>query len=85
MQYSVPRDQRAFEQPKVLNDWICAKVAIASHPRTELILYFLQCGVQNFRRREACFKCSGPRTDYDTSNEPTDEVSTHPTNCEYKK
>jgi len=63
MQYSVPRDQRAFEQPKVLNDWICAK-----------------CGVQNFRRREACFKCSGPRTDYDTSNEPTDEVSTHPTN-----
>ena len=28
MQYSVPRDQRAFEQPKVLSDWICAKVGL---------------------------------------------------------
>jgi len=39
-----------------------------------------KCGVQNFRRRDACFKCSGPRTEYDTSNEAEDEVSTHPTN-----
>ena len=26
MQFSVPRDQRAFEQPRVQSDWICAKV-----------------------------------------------------------
>ena len=26
MHFSVPRDQRAFDQPKVLTDWICAKV-----------------------------------------------------------
>merc|ERR1719397_1750415 len=63
MQYSVPRDQRSGDQPRLMNDWICAK-----------------CGVQNFRRRDACFKCSGPRTEYDTSNEAEDEVSTHPTN-----
>jgi len=63
MQYSVPRDQRVFDTPKLINDWICAK-----------------CGVQNFRRRDVCFKCSGPRTDFDSGQEPYDEVSTHPTN-----
>merc|ERR1719427_395526 len=63
MQYSVPRDQRGYEQPRVLTDWICAK-----------------CGVQNFRRREVCFKCAGPRTDYDsTAGDDADEVSSHPT------
>jgi len=39
-----------------------------------------KCGVQNFRRREVCFKCSGPRTEFDASNDPGDELSTHPTN-----
>jgi len=63
MQYSVPRDQRSFEQPKVLSDWICAK-----------------CGVQNFRRREACFKCGAPKAEFDSSSNPEDEVSSHPTN-----
>merc|ERR1719187_1221324 len=63
MQYSVPRDQRSGDQPRLMNDWICAK-----------------CGVQNFRRRDACFKCSGPRTEFDANNEAEDEVSTHPTN-----
>jgi len=63
MQYSVPRDQRSGDQPRLMNDWICAK-----------------CGVQNFRRRDACFKCSGPRTEYDCSAEQDDELSTHPTN-----
>ena len=33
-----------------------------------------KCGVQNFRRRDACFKCSGPRTEFDANNEAEDEV-----------
>ena len=32
-------------------------------------------GVQNFRRRDACFKCSGPRTEFDANNEAEDEVA----------
>merc|ERR1719500_2134643 len=40
-----------------------------------------KCGVQNFRRREACFKCNGPKSEYDSANiDQADEVSTHPTN-----
>lgn len=62
MQYSLPRDGRAHDTPRILNDWICAK-----------------CGVQNFRRREACFKCSGPRTECDVGDS-ADEISSHPTN-----
>ena len=65
LQYSLPRDGRLQETPRVLNDWVCAK-----------------CGVQNFRRREACFKCNGTRVECDLSD-ATDEVSTHPTNCQY--
>jgi len=66
MHYSVPREQRAFEQTKVLTDWIC-----------------LKCGVQNFRRREVCFKCNGEKAVCDTAYDQYDqgnEVSTHPTN-----
>ena len=29
MQYSVPRDQKAYEQSKLLTDWICAKVTVS--------------------------------------------------------
>ena len=47
MQYSVPRDQRSFEQPKVLSDWICAKVrpetTIPVFP-TDLLLLLLSAG-----------------------------------------
>lgn len=63
MQYSLPRDGRPGEPPRVLHDWICSN-----------------CGVQNFRRRDQCFKCSGPKTDIDASGEGADEVSPHPTN-----
>jgi len=37
-----------------------------------------KCGVQNFRRRDYCFKCNGPKSD--AEGEGFDEVSTHPTN-----
>ena len=80
MQYSVPRDQRSYEQPKVLSDWICAKVRQAGAGNLISNLTFPQCGVQNFRRREACFKCAGPKAEFDSSNNPVDEVSSHPTN-----
>ena len=55
--------------------WTIGKCSWISKPD----FYFLnricaKCGVQNFRRRDACFKCSGPRTEYDTSNEAEDEV-----------
>ncbi|CAB4058667.1 RBM5_10 [Lepeophtheirus salmonis] len=40
-----------------------------------------QCGVQNFRRRDICFKCGSPKTEYDVMQEGTDEVSVHPTTC----
>jgi len=62
MQYSLPRDGRPGEPPRILHDWICAT-----------------CGVQNFRRRDQCFKCGGPKSDIDASCEGADEVSTHPT------
>ena len=35
MQFSVPRDQRAFEQPRVQSDWICAKVGFGFCGSTE--------------------------------------------------
>jgi len=39
-----------------------------------------KCGAQNFRRRDACFKCQGSRTQWDASTiEPGDELSSHPT------
>jgi RNA-binding protein 5/10 len=63
MQYSLPRDGRPGEPPRILHDWICSN-----------------CGVQNFRRRDQCFKCGGPKTDIDASGEGADEVSPHPTN-----
>jgi len=61
MQYSLPRDGRPGEPPRILHDWICSN-----------------CGVQNFRRRDQCFKCGGPKTDID-AGEGADEVSPHPT------
>ena len=33
-----------------------------------------KCGVQNFRRRDICFKCSGPRTESEYTGENEDEV-----------
>ena len=42
-------------------------------------LFFFQCGVQNFRRRDQCFKCGSPKSDIDASGEGADEVSPHPT------
>jgi len=39
-----------------------------------------KCGVQNFRRRDACFKCNGQRSEFDKAHELIDEVSSHPTN-----
>ena len=45
---------------------------------------FFQCGVQNFRRRDQCFKCGGPKSDIDASCEGADEVSPHPTSSEFK-
>jgi len=62
MQYSLPRDGRPGEPPRILHDWICST-----------------CGVQNFRRRDQCFKCGGPKSDIDASCEGADEVSPHPT------
>lgn len=62
MQYSLPRDGRPGEPPRILHDWICSN-----------------CGVQNFRRRDQCFKCGGPKSDID-AGEGADEVSPHPTN-----
>merc|ERR1719264_710907 len=63
MQYSLPRDGRQGDMPRVLHDWICGI-----------------CGVQNFRRRESCFKCNEPRRDTEDGPEGEDEVSQHPTN-----
>jgi len=63
MQYSLPRDGRPGEPPRILHDWICSS-----------------CGVQNFRRRDQCFKCGGPKSDIDADGEGADEVSPHPTN-----
>eukprot|EP00096_Caligus_rogercresseyi_P000162 TRINITY_DN1044_c0_g1_i2.p1 TRINITY_DN1044_c0_g1~~TRINITY_DN1044_c0_g1_i2.p1 ORF type:complete len:728 (+),score=214.70 TRINITY_DN1044_c0_g1_i2:240-2423(+) len=40
-----------------------------------------QCGVQNFRRRDLCFKCGSPKTEYDVMQEGNEEVSVHPTTC----
>ena len=48
------------------------------------IFLIFQCGVQNFRRRDQCFKCAGPKTDIDASGEGADEVSPHPTNSKFK-
>ena len=48
-----------------------------------LISYIFQCGVQNFRRRDQCFKCGGPKTDIDAGGEGADEVSPHPTNSKF--
>ena len=42
-----------------------------------------QCGVQNFRRRDQCFKCGSPKSDIDASGEGADEVSPHPTSSKY--
>ena len=47
------------------------------------IFLIFQCGVQNFRRRDQCFKCAGPKTDIDASGEGADEVSPHPTNSKF--
>jgi hypothetical protein len=45
-----------------------------------LISYFSpQCGVQNFRRRDQCFKCGGPKTESEME-EGSEEVSPNPTN-----
>jgi len=65
MQYSLPRD--------------AGKPSDNGSPR--LIHHdwiCAKCGVQNFRRRDYCFKCNGPKSDAD--GEGFDEVSTHPTN-----
>ena len=35
MQFSVPRDQRAYEQPRVQSDWICAKVCVENYGSAE--------------------------------------------------
>ena len=45
---------------------------------------WFQCGVQNFRRRDQCFKCGGPKTDID-AGEGADEVSPHPTSSKCLK
>ncbi|RWS06803.1 RNA-binding protein 5-like protein [Dinothrombium tinctorium] len=39
-----------------------------------------KCGVNNFKRREQCFKCGTPREE-SASNERGDEISATPTNC----
>jgi len=65
MQYSLPRD--------------AGKPGDTGSPR--LIHHdwiCAKCGVQNFRRRDHCFKCNGPKTDLE--GEGYDEVSSHPTN-----
>ena len=49
-----------------------------------MIFLVFQCGVQNFRRRDQCFKCAGPKTDIDASGEGADEVSPHPTNSKFQ-
>ena len=41
-----------------------------------------QCGVQNFRRRDHCFKCSSPKVDID--EEGADEVSLQPTASKFR-
>ena len=46
--------------------------------------WWFQCGVQNFRRRDQCFKCGGPKTDID-AGEGADEVSPHPTSSKCLK
>ena len=47
---------------------------------TFFISYFSpQCGVQNFRRRDQCFKCGGPKTESEME-EGSEEVSPNPTN-----
>ncbi len=43
------------------------------------LIFFLQCGVQNFRRRDQCFKCGGPKTESEME-EGSEEVSPNPTN-----
>ena len=79
------------------HDWICAKVVFSKFSiaqwflklvpvvlhslRIKTFVCFLQCGVQNFRRRDYCFKCNGPKTDME--GEGYDEVSSHPTNSKY--
>lgn len=81
MQYSLPRDGRPGEPPKVLHDWICANVNCNSWTffQSNNIHLDFQCGVQNFRRRDQCFKCGGPKSDIDATGEGADEVSPHPT------
>ena len=57
---------------------------LESNGFVEAIFLIFQCGVQNFRRRDQCFKCAGPKTDIDASGEGADEVSPHPTNSKFK-
>merc|ERR1719458_192641 len=73
MQYSLPRDGRPGEPPRILHDWICSNVLVSND------LVQTLCGVSNFRRRDQCFKCGGPKTDIDAGGEGADEVSPHPT------
>ncbi len=41
----------------------------------------LQCGVQNFRRRDQCFKCGGPKAEPEL--EGSDEISPTPTTSKF--
>ncbi|XP_053209933.1 RNA-binding protein 5-B-like [Panonychus citri] len=40
-----------------------------------------KCGVNNFKRREQCFKCGTPREESAAAIEVGDEISLNPTNC----
>ncbi|XP_049794341.1 RNA-binding protein 5-like isoform X1 [Schistocerca nitens] len=40
----------------------------------------VKCGANNFKRRDACFKCGASRKESEEGGEGSDEVSPHPTN-----
>ncbi len=87
MQYSIPRDGRPGDPPKVLHDWICTNVRTFLARKKSICLSYIfltnvfpQCGVQNFRRRDQCFKCNEGKPDVE--GEGAEEIALHPTDSE---
>ena len=82
--YSIPKD--AFGDRNIMkNDWCCYKVVFVWLSFEKINWLFCiehQCGVNNFKRRDQCFKCGTPKEE-SLANETGDEVSLTPTNCKF--
>lgn len=90
MQYSIPKElcpqNEKAPSHKASADWFCIKVSHPNNikqPQNLLKTYLFQCGAQNFKRRELCFKCHASRMESEEGGSGSDEICNYTTKSKY--